>query len=70
MEPLERARLVVAIEGRYREALKVAMVTHTIHADEQIEIASGVLALMLRKMTQLRGQEWLEQVLKMVLQDD
>lgn len=69
MEPLERARLVVAIEGRYREALKLAMVTHTIDADEQIEIASGVLALMLRKMTQQRGQVWLEQVLTMVLKD-
>lgn len=70
MTPLDRGRLVVAIEGRYREALQTAMTTHTIDPDEQLEIAGAVLALMLRKMYQKRGEVWLTAVLKMVLQPD
>lgn len=70
MDPIDRARLVVAIEDRYRAALLEALPPYTLDPAEQQEIASAVLALLLKKMYHVRGTPWLEAVLKMVLTDD
>lgn len=68
MEPLERARLCVAIQNRFREAMLAAILPYTQDPAEQTEIAGGVLALMLKKMYEQQGHAWLELVLQQVLQ--
>lgn len=68
MDPLERGRLAVAIEQRYREAMQVSIAGFTTDAEEELEVASAVVALLVRKMYQRRGVIWLEAVLRQVLQ--
>lgn len=70
MDPIDRGRLTVAIEARFRETLQVALIPYTMDEDEQHQIASAVLALMLKKMYRRLGKDWLEAVLRMVLTDD
>jgi hypothetical protein len=68
MDPVTRAALVVLIEDQYRSTLKEQVAAHAQDPEEQHQIASSVVALLLRKMYLDLGPLWLEMVLKMVLQ--
>lgn len=67
MTAREQAQIVVATELHFRNTLQEVVKRHSDNPEEQIQIASGVIALLLRKMYQERGNQWLEGVLKMVL---
>lgn len=64
-----RAEAVLGMEAAFRDALKTSCSIVTQDSEEQHQIASSVLALMLKKMYQDNGREWLERVITMVLTD-
>lgn len=71
MEPLDRAKVVLFLEDRFRDTLHKAVQTWTEDPEEQTAIAAAVLAKSLRAMYLDRGEQgpvWLESVLRMVLQ--
>jgi hypothetical protein len=70
MTTREQARIVVATERQFNRTLHEVVKKHSENPEEQLQIASGVLALLLKKMYQERGRLWLEQVLTMVLKPE
>lgn len=68
INPLVRAQLVIEIEQTFRTTLRDTLASLTTDPVEQDQIASAVLATMLRSMYRQNGQPWLEAVLRMVLQ--
>lgn len=68
MTPDEQGRLTVAIEQQFRATLREVVARKTSDPQEQLAVASAVVALLLRKLYQEKGKDWLETVLRMVLQ--
>lgn len=58
----------VAIQHQYKAAMADSIRAFTVDPKESNEIAGGVIALMLREMYKTQGVEWLEAVLKQVLE--
>lgn len=63
MDERTRAEAVMGTEQAFRDALKASVSILTNDPAEQMQIASGVVALMLRKLYQEHGREWLEAVI-------
>ena len=68
LTPAERAMMIQVIEAQYTGTLRAQLAVITDDADEQLQMAGAVLALMVRKMYLQRGEPWLEAILTMVLQ--
>ena len=64
-----RGEMVLGMEAAFRDSLKASCSTVTQDPEEQHQIAGAVVALMLKRMYQDRGQAWLEQVIRMVLSE-
>lgn len=62
------ARLVLEIDERFRGALHEALAATGLEVQDREEVAAAVVALLVRRMYQQRGQVWLERILQMVLQ--
>lgn len=68
MTAREMARVVVATELQFRNTLHEVVKKHTDNPEDQMQMASGVVALLLKKMYQEKGLLWLELVIKMALE--
>jgi hypothetical protein len=68
LSPQQKAEVSTIINRELRGVLRDVVAHATPLPEEQIEIASGVVGLLLRDMYRQRGQAWLEELLKVVLQ--
>lgn len=68
MDERYRAQLVLAIQYQFTQTMREVISSKTSDPEEQEQIAGAVLGLMLRHMYQTRGDQWLETVLRQVLQ--
>ena len=67
MDETTRGEMVLGIEAAFRDSLHASVTMVTDDPDEQLQMAGAVVALLLKRMYQERGKEWLERTLKMVL---
>lgn len=70
MTPEERGRLSVAIEHVFRDRMKDTLDEYALTEEEQLQIASAVVALMLRKLYRSQGARWLESIIRSAMQPD
>ncbi len=70
MTPEERGQIAVAIEHQFRSTMKDVIDGHTTDAQEQLEIGSAVVALMLRRLYRQKGAPWLEAIIRSAMQPD